>query len=310
MAAGERENILVITLSNIGDCILTTPVIASLRSQFPLARLTVVVGPKAAGLLRGSRQIDRLLVYDKIAGVSHKLEIVRALREEFYSRVVDLRNSAFPFLVRAERRSPIFRFPRSNSARECHLEVLQRMKLPFSPSASFDFFSKEEEISLEEKLKSLGLASSASWVVIAPGAGSEAKRWPIENFCETVRRLLEISPLSVAAIGDEKEAILGARLSGVDPKRVVNLAGEITLRELAALVGRAKLVLTNDSAVMHLGYELYRPVAALFGPTDPERYGRQNEIWRIIRPDPPQNFREIPPEIVFRACRELLEKNP
>ena len=144
------------------------------------------------------------------------------------------------------------------------------MKLPGSDSASFDFFSKEDEMALSEKLRSVGLDFSTPCMVVAPGAGSEAKRWPIEGFCQVAGRLLEGSDLHAAAVGDEGEARLGAKLAQVNPRRVIDLTGRITLRELAALVQRAKLVLTNDSAVMHLGHELYRPVVALFGPTDPK----------------------------------------
>lgn len=310
MASEERKNILIVTLSNIGDVVLTTPVISSLRSAFPRARITVVVGPKAQDLLRGSQQIERLLVYDKEAGWSHKLELVRALREEFYHWVVDLRNSAFPFLVRAQRRSPILRSLSSKSARDRHLEILQMMKLAGSPSIRFDFFSRQDEMTLLEKLKGTELESSAASVVVAPGAGSENKRWPIGGFCQVIAELLETSPLPVAAVGDKKEAVLCARLAQVNPGRVVNLAGKITLRELAALVQQAKLVLTNDSAVMHLGYELCRPLVALFGPTDPERYGRKNEIWRVLHEVPPSSFENLSPEKVVHACQELLNGVP
>jgi len=272
--------------------------------------MTVVVGPRAQGLLKGSRQIDRLFVYDKEASWGHKLELVRALRQEFYDWVVDLRNSAFPFLVRAERRSPIFRTYHSRSDRERHLEILRMMKLSGPHSASFDFFGKEDERALAEKLTGAGLDSSVPWIVVAPGARSEAKRWPIEGFCEVVGRLLEDSAFYVVAVGDKKETVLGAKLTQVNPRRVVDLTGEMTLRELAALVQRAKLVLTNDSAVMHLGYELYRPVVALFGPTDHERYGRENEIWRIVRETPPPTLESLSPGKVIRACEELLNGVP
>lgn len=303
MVSEERKNILVITLTNIGDVILTTPVIVSLRSLFPEAKFTVVVGPKAAGLLEGSRQIDRLLVYDKFAGWPHKLKLVRELREEFYDWVVDLRNSAFPFLVRAYRRSPVFRAHREKSAREYHLEVLRMMKLKGRETTAFDFFSKEDETSLLEKLNKRGIGLSCDWAVVAPGAGSEAKRWRIEGFQETLARLLETFPLNVAVVGDEKEVPLGERLSSIHLNRVVNLCGEITLREFAALVSQTKLVLTNDSACMHLGYELHRPVVAVFGPTDHQKYGRENEIWRIVREPHLENLSS---EKVYRACEELL----
>lgn len=305
MSEETRKNILIITLSNIGDVVLTTPVIVSLRAAFPRARFTVVVGPKAAGLLQGSRMIDRLLVYDKSAGLSHKLKLVRELREEFYDWVVDLRNSAIPYLVRADRRSPVFRRQREKSARRRHLEVLEMMRLPIHENGTFDFFSKKEEASLQEKLLQKGAAASAlEGIVLAPGAGSEAKQWRIEGFCEVASRLLSAYPFPLFAVGDQLELPLGEKLSQLDPGRVINLCGELTLRELAALLSRARLLVTNDSASMHLGYELSRPVAALFGPTDPERYGRESEIWRLlIEP----NFESLSAEKVFEACQSLLK---
>ena len=305
MASEERKNILVITLSNIGDVVLTTPVIASLRSAFPSARMTVVVGPKAAGLLQGSRSIERLLPYDKFGGFSRKLKLVRELREGFYDYVVDLRNSALPYLVRAERRSPVFRRHTVKPARNRHLEVLRMMKLPVLEKGTFDFFSGKEELSLEQKLRAKGVEFAQAWVAVAPGAGSEAKRWTVEGFCDVTARLLQIRPLTILVVGDEREVALGERLGRVDPGRVINLCGEISLRELAALLSRTRLLLTNDSACMHLAYELHRPVVALFGPTDPEKYGRQNEIWRLLA-EPCLDT--LSPEKVFRACEGLLNE--
>lgn len=306
MDTEERKNILVITLSNIGDVVLTTPVICSLRALFPGAKFTVVVGPKAAPLLQGSRLIDRVLIYNKWSGLGHKLKLVRELREEFYDWVVDLKNTGIPYLVRASRRSPFLRRYRAKPARERHLEVLRMMKLPVLNSISFDFFSESDEQSLAAKLKRKEFGLLAPWGVVAPGAGSEAKRWPVEGFREVVDRLIHTTPVSLAVVGDAGESRLGVPLAQVDPMRVVNLAGELTLRELGALVGRARIVLTNDSAVMHLGYELHRPVVALFGPTDPEKYGRENKIWRIVREAPPARFEDLRPEKVFSACETLL----
>lgn len=308
MASQERTTVLFITLSNIGDVILTTPVLASLHSIFRRSQITVVVGPKAAPLFKGSRCIHRLLTYDKTAPLGQKLKLVRSLREEFYDWIVDLRNSALPFLVRADRRSPVFRSHHEVRARDRHLEVLRMMNLKPDDKACFDFFSEEEKAALSGKLRKKGFSPSIPNVVVAPGAGSEAKRWPIENFCEVVRRLLETSSFNFMAVGDVREALLCQKLSEENPRRVVNLAGELTLRELAALVSEAVLVFSNDSACMHLGHELHRPVAAVFGPSDPEKYGRQNEIWRILRAPLSRRLEDLAPEPVTSACRELLDE--
>lgn len=304
------SNILVITLSNIGDVILTTPVLGSLRATFPGARFTVVVGPRAEGLLRGSRDIDRLLIYDKQAPWGEKLKLVRGLREEFYDYVVDLRNSAFPFLVRAERRSPIFRPHRAKAARERHLEILQWMKIKIAGPRVFDFFSRQDEESLLEKFKRKGWHPSLEGIVVAPGAGSEAKQWPLKGFREVLGRLLERAPQSIFVVGDGRERELGEALSQTNPNRIGNLAGEINLRELGALVSHAQLVLVNDSACMHLAYELGRPVVALFGPSDPEKYGRQSALWKIVREIPPLTLQDLSSQKVIQACESLLNGIP
>jgi heptosyltransferase-2 len=318
----ERNSILVITLSNIGDVILTTPVIASLRAAFPDSKLTVVVGPKGRSLLEGSPEIDRLLVYDKRAGWSHKGELIRALREVSYEAVIDLRNSALPFLVAARRRSPLIRFHRARTARGRHLEVLKMTGLSGEEARAFTFFSTKEEESLSRKLREKGVDASAPFAVVAPGAGSGLKRWPLEKFSEVVDRLRRDSCLNFLVVGDEDEAFLGGELAKIDSKRVVNVAGELSLKEAAALVSKARLVLTNDSAIMHLGYELKRPVVALFGPTDHEKYGRTSRIWRIVREFPPcapcrkaecrfdrrYCLEDLSVEKVFRACKELLNQ--
>lgn len=305
MASKEANSLLVITLSNIGDVILTTPVVTSLRTRFPDAHFTVVAGPKAAPVLQGSRLIDRLLIYDKFAGWAPKWGLFRKLRERSYDYVVDLRNTVLPFLVKARHRSPFFRARRGGNARDEHLRILELMKLPKADGQFFDFFSEEDERRLLEKLKKKAWVNSGDWVVAAPGAGDEAKRWPLEGFREVVTGLLKISALPVVVAGDQNERELGAGLATVDPRRIFNLTGETTIREAAALVSRAKLVLTNDSAMMHLGYELHRPVVAIFGPTDPRRYGRESQIWRLIH-EP--CLRKLSPERVFQSCQELLNE--
>ena len=303
--ASERKSILVVTLSNIGDVILTTPVIAALHSRFPGAKLTVVVGPKAAGILKGSALIDRLLIYDKESSLGEKLKLVRKLREEFYDYVVDLRNSAFPFLVRAWRRSSIFRPHREIAARDYHLEVLKWMKLRPPAFQKFDFFSKKEEESLWQKLRQKGVPETNEMVLLAPGAGSEQKRWCLEGFTEVAQGLFKSHSFSIYTVGDSREVLLGKKLAEID-SRIINLAGAITLRELGALVSRAKLVVTNDSACMHLAYELERPAVALFGPSNPERYGRKSEIWKILRPDSSM-LQDLSSEQVLLACQSLLQ---
>ena len=315
------KKILLITLSNIGDVILTTPVIAALKDQFPASQLTVVCGLRARDLLSGSQMIHELVIYDKHAPMPEQLRFILKLRKTSYDLVVDLRHTAIPYLVSAKKRSPFFRMAYPFLMREKHLEVLRRMGLSASFRQGFDFYHPEDEKSVLEKIKSKGILSS-SWILAAPAAASGLKTWRLSGFREVIGRLLADYGETVLLAGDERERKLIESLTEIDPKKVVNVAGETSLRELAALVDRALLLITNDSAVMHLGYELGRPVAAVFGPTHHEKYGRAGPHFRTVRLPIPCSpcelprcrfrrqvcFEDLTSDQVYQSCRELLAK--
>ena len=316
---------LLVTLSNVGDVILTTPVISALHAKYPALKLTVVCGPRAAGVLSGSRLVDRLLIYDKHAGFGAQLKFLRELRRESYDVVVDLRNTAIPYLVSAKKRSPLFRRSRTESMRARHLEILDRMKLKAEgPVPAFDFFNAADEKRALEKIRAKGLSEDTGWIVVAPAAASELKTWKREGFADVLRRLTALTSDPILLVGDMRERTLAEPLTAIRPGRIMNIAGETTLRELAAIVSRCSLLLSNDSAVMHLGHELDRPVVAVFGPTSHLKYGRTGPRFRTVREDiscspcgkPVCRFKhqacleDLKAERVFETCRDLLiEKN-
>lgn len=106
-------------------------------------------------------------------------------------------------------------------------------------------------------------------VVMAPSANWETKRWNGEKFAAVARHFIERgSAVALVGAGNEREACAAVAALAPGAK---NLAGETTLTELAALIRRARLCVTNDSGPMHLAVALGRPVVSVFGPTD--------EIW-------------------------------
>ena len=173
----------------------------------------------------------------------------------------------------------------------------------------FDFFSENEEANMRQKVaRAAGSLKADSWVLVAPRAASELKSWRMGGFSEVVRNLLEETEDPIILIGDESQKLLIEPLKEINPKRIFNFSGLTTLRELAALIARASLLVTNDSAVMHLGYELNSPVAAIFGPTHHLKYGRTGPKFRIIREELPCSPCESPRcRFARQACMEDLE---
>ena len=106
------KRILVITLSNVGDIILTTPVMATLAIEFPAARIDVMVGPRGKEIFDHDRRVFKLIIYDKHTSLAQKRRLQLKLKSLNYDLAVDLRNTIFPLLINPKyRTSTMQRFP-------------------------------------------------------------------------------------------------------------------------------------------------------------------------------------------------------
>lgn len=278
-------NILVVTLSNFGDVILTTPVIMGLAQKYPWARITVVVGPRARSVLQRSPEIYKIVIYDKKASLWKKLEFITELRKVKYDQVVDLRNTAIPFLVACRKRTPLFRKFSEVNMRDRHLEMLAKVEPDISSPPPFHFFNKADEMFALRALEVAGIREKSGWILVAPGAASERKRWPVQHFKEVIRRLHEKTGKRVLLVGTENERPVAESILAELPGIVGVLCGDLVLSETAALIANASLVIANDSAIMHLGFELGTPTVGIFGPTDHEKYGHEGPDFYVARED-------------------------
>jgi heptosyltransferase I len=137
-------------------------------------------------------------------------------------------------------------------------------------------------------------AAGKRLAVLAPGTIWETKQWRSDGFAEVARHFLQ-QGLAVVLAGAARERLVCAELANLAPG-VVNLAGETTLSELAALIRRAAICVTNDSGPMHLAVALDRPVVSVFGPTDPiwiGPYGRADAVLQASLPCSPCYLRQL-----------------
>jgi heptosyltransferase I len=144
-------------------------------------------------------------------------------------------------------------------------------------------------------------------VIIAARGNWETKRWPDEKSAAVARHFLERGQV-VALVGAPRERAVGENIARLAPG-VVDLTGETTLSELAALIGRAALCIAHDSGPMHLAVALDRPVVALFGPSDPVwagPYHRDSAVVRAELPCSPCYLRRLKSCGHGHACMEDL----
>jgi len=286
--ASKIRKILVISLSNIGDCVLTFPVIDILKEQFPQSEIDLVIGPKAEGLFKGNSHFAKVHVFDKHQSALNQLRWIFNLWRERFDLAVDLRHTAIPFLIGAKYRTPLIKIPpplapptRGGGEEAAHKRFhhLARLKSivdfpePAASKKQFCLSLDESDEQYVDKLIKYRIGQGQRFVIISPGAADQSKRWPDENFANLSDRLVESHRVKVVFVGDNADAAIVRRITGKMKNPAVDLSGQITLTQLSALLRASALVIANDSAVMHMASYLNVPVVALFGPTNPEVYG-------------------------------------
>lgn len=151
-------------------------------------------------------------------------------------------------------------------------------------------------------------------VLISPGAGWGAKRWPAERYGAVADALSRNGCTVLVNAGPQEQAIAAevVRASGG-----VARSPEFTLERLIALTRRACLVIAGDTGPLHLACALGKPVVGIYGPTDPARNGPYGVPFRVLRhpesrrdhtrhPEPEAGLLTITPEQVIAAAMELL----
>jgi ADP-heptose:LPS heptosyltransferase len=115
-------------------------------------------------------------------------------------------------------------------------------------------------------------------VILHPGSGDNfpGRRWPTRRFGLVARRLVDAGAV-VAVTGGRGEAALAREVAEAAERDVWDLSGRLDLRELVALLARARVLVSNDSGPVHLASALGVPVVALFGPNSPALYGPLSE---------------------------------
>jgi heptosyltransferase-2 len=293
------NKILFITLSNMGDVILTLPVLDYLREIFPNAKIAVMVGPRAKEIFEANPYIHKLIIYDKYMPLQQKIKLFFILKKEHFDLVVDLRNTLYGVLLPARfRTSPFLRIPSNiQHMKERNLYRLYQA-LKMRPSNAYTTTNKSLFISQQDKdyikhfLEINNINSQDKIVIIAAAARGAARRWEKENF---VRLSEELSrDYKVILVGREPDKPVTQYIRNNCLGEIFDFAGLTNLTQLAYLMQRSSLVVVCDTGVLHLASYLDVPVLALFGASDDKKYGPWSK----------KNTAVVSREIFCRPCIE------
>jgi 3-deoxy-D-manno-octulosonic-acid transferase/heptosyltransferase-1 len=342
-------NILIVKLSAIGDVIHTLPSLAALRRCYPQAHISWVVEEAASDLLMDHPMLNRVLVSrrkrwirdlrsGRNAGTVLReiTDFVRTLRDRPYDLVIDFhglfKSAVFVLLSRGKRRlgydsmqegSGLFlneKIPEdmAKHAVDRYLDFPRRLgcdvsRPEFPIALQAGHFRRVRELLAEKKVD-----TARGFVGVSPIAYWETKLWDEAKFAALCDLIVTELGLPVVFTGERSEGPV-ERIRSLMQAPSASVAGETSLRELAALYRTASVLLTTDSGPMHLAAAVGTPVVALFGPTSPERTGPYGEGNVVIRRglacspcfrktcETMECMKTINVDEVFQAVRERLD---
>jgi heptosyltransferase-2 len=301
------KRILVFSMTNIGDAVLSCPVIDILRRDFPQAQMDVVVGPKAASLFKDNPNFC-VKIFDKRAPLRKKCTWFWGLAQAHYDCVVDLRRTALPLFLCPKYATPVIfqgNDTKGMHKKDMHLNRLRQVynfDVP-SPKQYAILTTTEDEQFFEGAV--VPFLQGQSFVVIAPGAADSAKRWHPGGFAAVADYLSTFT--KVVFVGDAKDGEIVDDIQKRMKSTSLSLAGKINLRQLAFVLKKCSWVLTHDSGVMHLASYFNVPLVALWGPTSIERYAPWGQRSVIVRRNEKCVRCQDPKNVAAHNCMSFIE---
>ena len=300
-------NILIVKLSAIGDVIHTLPALNAIRKAYPVARITWLVEEAAQDLVRGHSALDRVLVSQRkrwlkelrsslfFHAMREICDFIQELRDTHYDMILDfqalLKSGILIAMARGKRKigfgkglehmeySYLFLNERLPAVSMEHHALSRGLMLLNSlgisaPEVEYKLpISDHDRQKVEDLLRRYGLVNHKKFVAVNPVAKWESKLWSNRKFSQLADRIITQYDAGVVFTGSLEDHQTIHKIKAGMKAPAINLAGETTLKMLAALFDKADVVVSTDTGPMHLAVAVGTPVVALFGPTAPWRTG-------------------------------------
>lgn len=282
-------NIIVIQTAFIGDAILTLPLIQVARKKFPDSRIDIVVTPRSQDLFVNHPDIREVIPFDKRGkdnGLGGLLRLSRHLQSRSYDLALvphrSIRSAALALLagipVRIGFSNSAGRFLLTSTAKyrkelheiERNLSLLEPLAIGVVQRELPRLFPSEaDQKKVDRFLIELEVGNPEKLIAIAPGTIWNTKRWLKERFASLAVKF-DDAGLEVVLIGGPEDEGICSEIRTLSKSSLVHDAsGALTLPQSAELIRRCRLLISNDSAPMHLATAVGTPVVAIFGATVP-----------------------------------------
>jgi heptosyltransferase II len=341
-AVREIERIVVVKPCCLGDMLMATPVLRALDQHFPHAEITVVTGEWTQPAIETNPRIDRVIRYPDGRPFLAAARAASRMRPFKFDLGVSLDRSPASALALRLAGIPIrvgidsehrgigltHRVEPDPGQHETELYLSTLSNIGIEHGQRFPEFDVPDEL-IARARDLVPVSRERPLVIIHPGGAVNPgvamleKRWPATNFGELAGLLAQEAGATIVLVGSESDRNAVDTVREFARAPVVDLCGQLSLAELAALTKQAALYVGNDSGTTHLASAVGTPVVVIFGPTNPRRYaplGRRTRIcatsgsWdldesidlRTVARSRLPDIASVPLPSVLNACLELL----
>ncbi len=345
------NRILIIKLRHHGDVLLSSPVFQVLKNHYPHLELDALVYEDTKDMLSGHPSVDQLHCIDrswKKLGVPqqlhHEAKLLSKLKKRHYDLIIHLtehnRGVILAQLLRPKYAITAYRkekswlwqksfthhYPlpfRQRHTVEKHLDALRHLGLhPAQSERSLVFNPGKQAESRINSILDEHLGQNRKFIVFHPTSRWMFKSWSAEKASHLIQMLQDHDiQVVITAAPSEKERSHVEQILKPIQRPVINLTGELNLRELGSIIEKASLFIGMDSVPMHLAAAMKTPSVALFGPSGDKEWAPWMVQSRVLTSDISCRpcgmdgcggskisdcLEQIPPSTVFGAAMDLL----
>lgn len=291
MTDARLDRICIVMMSAVGDAVHVLPVVNALKRHAPACRITWILQPGPASLVRGHRSVDEILVFDRSRGLGAFADIRRELAARQFDLVINLQVYFKAGIVTSFTRAPVrlgfdrarardlnwlfttHRIPARGAGQHVqdqYFEFLEALGVPHHP-VSWDLGPWPHELAWRDGFFS-SFGRPAAAIVVA--TSKPEKDWLPERWAEVVDILQDEHGLQPVLVGGRSAREVAAEqvILARSRRRPVSALGS-GLRNLVGILSGSVLVLTPDTGPLHMAVALDRPVISLMGYTNPKRSG-------------------------------------
>lgn len=265
--------ILVIRFSSIGDVVLTTPVVRCLKKQIPNTEIHYITKKSFSSILENNPYIDKLITINSSIN-----EVISELKAEKYDWIIDLHKNVRTLSLKQKLKVPSRSFPKINIEKwmlvkfkidrmpkihvvDRYFETVKHLGVNNDLLPCDFFIASDSYVNIPDTF-----AISTSFISMAIGAQFATKRLPLQKLIEIITEI----NIPIILVGGSMDSHLSSQIIAHFPlKNIKNACGEFSLQQSANIVQQSKLLLTNDTGMMHIASCFEIPTVSVWGNTVP-----------------------------------------